>query len=63
MSTKAKHKERSHRSYRSDHIQVGFFNRHRFWKTTIQNQKAASQNFISMFFNRTRNQRETGADT
>ena len=63
MSTKVKHKERSHRSYRKDQELRGSFNRHRFWKTTVQNQKSAVNSFLGMFFNnRTKNQRESGAD-
>ena len=62
MSTKVKHKERSHRSYRKDQELRGSFNRHRFWKTTVQNQKTAVNSFLGMFFNRTKNQRESGAD-
>ena len=62
MSTKIKHKERSHRSYRKDLELRGSFNRHRFRKTTVQNQKTAVNSFLGMFFNRTKNQRESGAD-
>ena len=62
MSTKVKHKERSHRSYRKDQELMGSFNRHIFWKTTVQNQKSALNSFLGMFINRTKNQRESGAD-